>query len=269
MTFKSRKTGSVRLSEVQYTEMQRLGIDSESAYIRHKLEQGQTKLEVLKTPIKTEALNETELQEQLTIQRLTLENNQLKNQLETSDHNNREALNGVNQRVHTMLQDELFKRDFETLKKEHTQREAAIKKLEEELSAAKKESASRKEEIEALVKKLGFLELGKAFIPSAISGLAKHYPNQMRGIAGTLGQLGLEQGEIDSEQIGQEDHLQQVIDYLRDQFSDTQFEQTLQLMMSLAEHIKADTQIIEKVNYYLNQLQNKTKTEQTDAEVHN
>jgi len=277
MTLKSRKTGSVRLSDAQYTEMQQLGINSESAYVRYKMNQGQTKLEALKTPLKTHPIetllnqdsDEKAIAHQLAIQRLTMENSQLKNKLETIDHNNREALNGVNQRVHSLLQDELLKRDFETLKKEHAERDTTIKTLEEQLRDVKKESESRKEEIEALVKKLGLVELGKAIIPSAISGLVKHYPSQMKGIAGTLGQLGLEQAETDSSAMNQEEHFQQIINYLQERLNEAQFEQTFQLLMVLADHIKADATIIEKMNYYLNQLQNKqnnSNTSQTNEE---
>ena len=34
---RQRKPGSVRLTDEQYQEMERLGIDNESAYVKHKL----------------------------------------------------------------------------------------------------------------------------------------------------------------------------------------------------------------------------------------
>ena len=82
-----------------------------------------------------------------------------------------------------MLEEELQKRDYEELKKTYAASESKLKKLQDNLEETKKEN-------EALVKKLSFVELGKALLPGAITGLAKQYPKQMKGIAGTLGSLG-------------------------------------------------------------------------------
>ena len=108
MTLKSRKTASVRLTEAQYEEMTSLGIETESAYVRYKMEQAQEQVALLKTPLsegvvktlpatKAVAAKQTVIEDQLTIQRLAMENSQLKTKLEAIDQNNREALNGVNQ----------------------------------------------------------------------------------------------------------------------------------------------------------------------------
>ncbi|WP_271729105.1 hypothetical protein [Aquimarina algiphila] len=85
----------------------------------------------------------------------------------------------MNHRVHSLLQEELQKRDFETLKKENAQYASQIKNLEDTLKKNEQETQDKQKEIEALVKKLGFVELGKALLPGAISGLAKQYPKQM------------------------------------------------------------------------------------------
>ncbi|WP_271785495.1 transcriptional repressor TraM, partial [Aquimarina algiphila] len=99
---------------------------------------------------------------QLTIQRLSIENRKLQERLEEISKNNQETLNGVHHKVHSLLQEELQKRDFEDLKKSHSQCEGQVKELEEALKKAKKETEAKQQEIEALVKKLGFVELGKA-----------------------------------------------------------------------------------------------------------
>ena len=45
---RQRKPGSVRLTDEQYQEMERLGIDNESAYVKHKLNGAQQHLQVLR-----------------------------------------------------------------------------------------------------------------------------------------------------------------------------------------------------------------------------
>ncbi|WP_271784898.1 hypothetical protein [Aquimarina algiphila] len=202
MEARHRKPGSVRLNDTQYAEMERMGFESESAYVKYKMEQGQSKLEVLKTPlpdnqvrslpiVNKKGFRNEMVEDQLTIQRLSIENRKLQERLEEISKNNEETLNGVHHKVHSLLQEELQKRDFEELKKSYAMRSDKIKELEKNLSEAKKETEAKQQEIEALVKKLGFVELGKALLPGAISGLAKQYPKQMQGIAGTLGRLGI------------------------------------------------------------------------------
>ncbi len=265
MEVKNRKPGSVRLNDTQYEEMDKLGFTSESAYVKYKMEQGQSKLEVLKSPLENtvrtlpvvgEKRPHTSIvEDQLTIQRLSIENRKLQEKLEEISRSSEETLNGVHHKVHSMLQEELQKRDFETLKKSHSQQEEKIKELQEDISKSKKETEAKQEEIEALVKKLGFVELGKALLPGAISGLAKQYPKQMQGIAGTLGRLGLSDHNVADENINEEqDHFVQILNYLREVFTEEQFEQVIQLMVQLGEQIKGDTNLIQKIGYYLNQL---------------
>ncbi|TSE03234.1 hypothetical protein [Aquimarina algiphila] len=266
MEARHRKPGSVRLNDTQYAEMERMGFESESAYVKYKMEQGQSKLEVLKTPlpdnqvrslpiVNKKGFRNEMVEDQLTIQHLSIENRKLQERLEEISRNNEETLNGVHHKVHSLLQEELQKRDFEELKKSHSQREGQVKELEEALKKAKKETDAKQQEIEDLVKKLGFVELGKALLPGAISGLAKQYPKQMQGIAGTLGRLGIP----DTADIKNEDqqHLLQIAEYLQELFTEEQFEQVVQLMIQLGEQIKEDQGLIQKLVYYLNQLQQK------------
>lgn len=269
MEAKNRKPGSVRLNEEQYTEMERLGFTNESAYVRYKMDQAQTKLEVLKTPegdqikmlpaTKNKVSNHTPIEDQLTIQRLAMENSKLREQLDKLDEHNREALTGINHKVHTLLQEELQKRDYEELKKSYSVSELKVKQLQENLDEAQKE-------IEALVKKLGFVELGKALLPGAISGLAKQYPKQMQNVAGTLGKLGLSDGETNTLTENQ-DHLTQIVHYLQEVFTEEQFEQILQLMIQLGEQIQSDQGLIQKVAYYLNQLQRRDNAKQKKTQI--
>ncbi|TSE06953.1 hypothetical protein [Aquimarina algiphila] len=276
MEARHRKPGSVRLNDTQYAEMERMGFESESAYVKYKMEQGQSKLEVLKTPspehnsVRTlPVVNERKphtnvVEDQLTIQRLSIENQKLQERLEEISKNNQETLNGVHHKVHSLLQEELQKRDFEELKKSYAMRSDKIKELEKNLSEAKKETEAKQEEIEALVKKLGFVELGKALLPGAISGLAKQYPKQMQGIAGTLGRLGLNETDRNINDSEENDYLLQVLEHLSELFTEEQFEQVIQLMIQLGEQIKEDDNLIQKIGYYLNQLQQ--KKEQRDEE---
>ncbi len=270
MEARNRKPGSVRLNDEQYAEMDRLGFSSESAYVKYKMEQGQSRLDTLKVPLPEsnvkmlpvvhQKLSGTPaVEDQLTIQRLSMENRKLQEKLDEITKSSEETLNGVHHKVHHMLQEELQKRDFESLKKSYAHGESQIKKLEEELDKSKKETETKQEEIEALVKKLGFVELGKALLPGAISGLAKQYPNQMKGIAGTLGRLGFNETPENSENGDDKEYLLQILEHLSEVFSEEQFEQVLQLMLQLGDQIKDDGGLIQKIAYYLNQLKRKTE----------
>ncbi len=266
MEARNRKPGSVRLNEMQYAEMERMGFESESAYVKYKMEQAQSKLEVLKTPsLENNSVRKLPIvdgrkshngvvEDQLIIQRLSIENRKLQEKLEEISQNNQETLNGVHHKVHSLLQEELQKRELENLKKSHSQLEKQIKQLEEDLDKAKKETGTKQEEIEALVKKLGFVELGKALLPGAISGLAKQYPKQMQGIAGTLGRLGLSHNVADEHLNEDREPLLQVLNYLQEVFTEEQFEQVVQLMIQLGDQVKEDNNLIQKIGYYLNQM---------------
>ncbi|WP_159092114.1 hypothetical protein [Aquimarina sp. Aq107] len=270
MEARNRKPGSVRLNEEQYAEMDRLGFTSESAYVKYKMQQGQSKLEVLKTTSEKDTVRQlpvtstsrqggTEVENRLTIQRLSIENRKLQEKLEEVSKNSQETLNGVHHKVHSMLQEELQKRDFEELKEAFAKNKKEIEKLEKDLSESKKETETKQEEIETLVKKLGLVELGKALLPGAISGLAKQYPNQMKGIAGTLGNLGLSHNVADENLDNGEDkdYLLQILNHLNEVFTEEQFEQVVQLMFQLGDQLKDDQGILQKIEYYLNQLQKK------------
>ena len=263
MEAKRRNPGSVRLTDAQYEEMDRLGFTSESAYVRHKMQQAETKLEVLKTTQDKSVVRQLSIpgisgvgnpniEDQLTIQRLAIENRKLQEQLEQATQSQQEALNGVHHKVHSMLQEELQKRDYEELKKTYAASESQLKKLKENLEETQKEN-------EALVKKLSFVELGKALLPGAITGLAKQYPKQMKGIAGTLGSLGMSDATENGNTSEEENYLLQVIEHLGELFTDEQFEQVLQLMFQLAEQLKDDQGLLQKIAYYLNQLKRKTE----------
>jgi len=266
MEARNRKPGSVRLNEEQYEEMERLGFNNESAYVKYKMQQGQSKLEVLKTAAGKDTVRQlpgisrqldSEIADQLTIQRLSIENRKLQEKLEEISKNSQETLNGVHHKVHTMLQEELQKRDFEGLKVSFAKSKKEIEKLEKDLNTAKKETETKQEEIESLVKKLGFVELGKALLPGAISGLAKQYPNQMKGIAGTLGRLGISDAPETSTQDDDREYGLQILEHLGAVFTEEQFEHVLQLMLQLGDQIKDDAGLIQKIAYYLNQLKEK------------
>ncbi|WP_378182037.1 hypothetical protein [Aquimarina sp. SS2-1] len=271
MTERNRMMGSIRLNENQLMEMKKLGFKNASAYVRHKLQQETSKLEGLQTTVNGDGirhlsvtnggdLSEPALKDQLTIQRLSMENRHLQQKLERISKKSEETLNGVQHQVHSMLQEELQKRDHEQLKKSFSDSELKIKALEKNLQDAKKETEEKQKEIEALVKKLGFVELGKALLPGAISGLARQYPNQMKGIAGTLGSLGISDATENINYGDNEDYLLQILNHLSEVFTEEQFEQVVQLMLQLGDQIKDDQGLIQKIAYYLNQLKGKTES---------
>ncbi|WP_299187630.1 hypothetical protein [uncultured Aquimarina sp.] len=259
MEARNRKPGSVRLNDEQYAEMNALGFTNESAYVKYKMQQGQSKLDNLKTivsDIKTLPATKQKLsqipvvEDQLTIQRLSIENRKLQEKLEEITRSNEETLNGVQHKVHHMLQEELQKRDYEQLKKSFAETESKSKELQKELEEAQKE-------IKDLVKKLGFVELGKTLLPGAISGLAKQYPNQMKGIAGALGSLGLNDTDENINGESNNEYMLQILNHLHEMFTEEQFEQVIQILLQLGEQLKEDQQLIQKVKYYLNQLKSK------------
>jgi len=271
MTDRNKMMGSIRLNEDQLADMEQLGFKNASAYVRHKLQQGTSKLEQLQATADQDGVHhvpvtsvanpsDPQLKDQLTIQRLSLENRQLQEKLERINKNNEETLNGVQHQVHTMLQEELQRRDYEQLKKECAMHTDKIQELVKNLDTAKKETAEKQKEIEVLVKKLGFVELGKALLPGAISGLARQYPNQMKGIAGTLGRLGLSHNVADEHQNEEDnEYLLQILNHLHEVFTEEQFEQVIQLMFQLGDQIKDDQGLLQKIAYYLNQLKRKTE----------
>ncbi|UZO81376.1 hypothetical protein NBT05_02620 [Aquimarina sp. ERC-38] len=210
--------------------------------------------------------SDPQLKDQLTIQRLSLENRQLQEKLERASKSNEEALNGVQLQVHSLLQEELQKRDYQQLKESHAKGQKEIEQLQKGVEQAKKENEEKQKEIENLVKKLGFVELGKALLPGAISGLAKQYPNQMKGVAGTLGRLGLnETGAPGNSEDG--DYLLQILNHLQEVFTEEQFEQVIQLLIQLGEQVREDSSLISKIKYFLSQSTHSPKGEQASPHL--
>jgi len=274
MEERHRKPGSVRLSDEQYEEMERLGIDSESAYVKYKLSGAQQHLQVLRNEEQTQVSAPVEqvpiqsFEDKLALQKLAIENEQLKSKLEEVSASKEETLSGIHDQVSGMLRDELLKRDFEDLKKEVAAKEKDINKLERELEKATAQIEDKESEIEELVKKLGLVELGKALLPGAVSGLAKKYPKEMQGLATTLGELsGEEPGQLPAAgQLSEEQqNLLNIAEYFRELFDDEQFEQIIQMISQLGEQIQQDDTVIGKVIYYLNQLSKVKNAQQKQA----
>ena len=287
---RQRKPGSVRLTDEQYQEMEHLGIDNESAYVKHKLSGAQQHLQVLrKEPLQGSHSNdrlikgeETEkefanhpiqasnLNDRLALQRLSLENEQLKSKLDELTQAKEQALDGIHGQVSSMLQDELLKRDFEQSKKETAQLEKEIERLEKELEKSETEVEEKESEVEELVKKLGIVELGKALLPGAVNGLARRYPKEMQGLAETLGELsGEEMGQLPAGLSEEKQNLLSIAEYFRELFDDEQFEQVVQMISLLGEQITEDETLIGKVVYYLKQLAKVRKSQQMQAENQN
>jgi hypothetical protein len=116
-----RRPGSVRLTDEQYAEMERLGLDSESAYVKYKLNGAQDRLQLIRSEEPNteeakphpsavqlanhqEASGPSELTDKLAIQRLTLENRRLQERLDTLSDDKEATLDGIPQRVNHLLQ---------------------------------------------------------------------------------------------------------------------------------------------------------------------
>jgi hypothetical protein len=280
-----RKPGSVRLTEEQYEEMEALGLENESAYVKYKLSGAQKHLQVLRDsaelnnhkdysgeekpaqlPVKPTSGS---LEDKLALQKLSLENEQLRHQLEEISRSKEESLNGIHNQVEGLLRDELLKRDFEALKKENNTLQKEIDKLEKELEKSEEAIEEKSGEIEELVKKLGLVELGKVLLPGAINGLASKYPKEMQGLATTLGSLSgddvrqlLPAASLSEEQ----QNLLNIAEYFRELFDDEQFEQLVQMVTQLGEQVKQDETMISKVIYYLNQMGKIRKSKQKHTE---
>ena len=270
-----RKPGSVRLTDEQYEEMEQLGLPNESAYVNYKLNHARNHLQVIKHGNSEGELatgnpmsHKPSLEDKLALQRLTLENQQLKEKLDVLGQDKEEALNGVHHQVNHLLKEELLKRDFESLKKENANQQKEIEKLEKQLEKAEEVNEDKNKEIEEMVKKLGLVELGKTLLPGAVDGLARRYPKEMQGLAATLGGLsGHEAGQLPPATLNNEQQsLLEIAEYLQGLFSDEQFEQVIQMISQLAEHLKEDDTMISKVIYYLNQMGKIRKSKQRQSQ---
>lgn len=266
-----RKPGSVRLTDEQYKEMEALGLENESAYVKYKLSGAQKHLQVLRDSAEQDnSMNQDQnieqpsakpstssLEDKLALQKLSLENEQLKQKLDEVGRSREESLNGIHNQVEGLLKDELLKRDFEILKKENTTLQKEIDKLEKELEKSEETLEEKSGEIEELVKKLGLVELGKVLLPGAINGLASKYPKEMQGLASTLGTLSGEDVKQLLPAAGlseEQQNLLNIAEYFRELFDDEQFEQVVQMISQLGEQVKEDATMITKVIYYLNQM---------------
>jgi hypothetical protein len=253
--------------------METLGLENESAYVKYKLNGAQKHLQVLRNSsdlnndkdysgeekpaqLLVKPTSES-LEDKLALQKLSLENEQLRHKLEEISRSKEESLSGIHNQVEGMLRDELLKRDFESLKKENTRLQKDIEKLEKELEKSEEAIEEKSGEIQELVKKLGLVELGKVLLPGAINGLASKYPKEMQGLATTLGSLS---GE-DVKQLlpaaslsAEQQNLLNIAEYFRELFDDEQFEQLVQMVTQLGEQVKQDETMISKVIYYLNQM---------------
>ncbi|HNP17010.1 MULTISPECIES: hypothetical protein [Cytophagales] len=279
-----RKPGSVRLTDEQYEEMEALGLENESAYVKYKLSGAQKHLQVLRDSptqngeekpghIKTTAESVEDksayaksLEDKLTLQKLSLENEQLKQKLEEISRSKEESLSGIHNQVEGLLKDELLKRDFDTLKKENAGLLKDIEKLEKELEKSEEALEEKSGEIEELVKKLSLVELGKVLLPGAINGLATKYPKEMQGLASTLGSLSGEDVKqlLPAASLSEEQqNLLNIAEYFRELFDDEQFEQVVQMVSQLGEQVKEDETMISKVIYYLNQMSKIRKAQKT------
>jgi hypothetical protein len=274
-----RRPGSVRLTDEQYEEMEALGLENESSYVKYKLSGAQKHLQVLRdnptrvseekpdtAPVK--ATGES-LEDKLALQKLTMENEQLKQKLEEISRSRDESLNGIHNQVEGLLKDELLKRDFDTLKKENAGLLKDIEKLEKELEKSEEALEEKCDEIEELVKKLSLVELGKVLLPGAINGLASKYPKEMQGLATTLGSLSGEDVKqlLPAANLSEEQqNLLNISEYFRELFDDEQFEQVVQMVSQLGEQVKEDATMVTKVIYYLNQMKKIRKSKQKQTE---
>ncbi|MBL6445721.1 hypothetical protein JMN32_05335 [Fulvivirga sp. 29W222] len=250
-TYRERKPGSVRLNDEQYEEMELLGLENESQYIRHKLNQTSPPMHISREYDHTD-----DISDKLALQRAEMENERLKEKLNELSQNQEQALNGVNNHVSQLLQEELMKRDHEALKKENAQQSKQIEKLESKLKKAEDEVEEKDAEIAELVRKLGIVELGKALLPGAVSGLAKRYPKQLQGLAETLGELGGQMAALPEPQSMTEEQqeLIEFAEYFQSLFEEDQLQDVVLLLGQISESLKMDNTTLQKLTYYLSHL---------------
>ena len=254
-TYRDRKPGSVRLTDEQYEEMELLGIENESQYLRYKLSEATPPMRV--SHGYSESTHNDNISDKLALQKAELENERLREKLNELSRNQEEALNGVNNHVSQLLQEELMKRDFEALKKENAQQTRQIEKLESKLKRAEDQVDEKESEIAELVRKLGIIELGKALIPGAVSGLAKRYPKQLQGLAETLGELGGQMAALPEQTQSLTEEQQELIEfaeYFQGLFEEDQLQEIVLLLGQISEALKGDETTIQKITYYLNHL---------------
>lgn len=274
-TYRERKPGSVRLNDEQYEEMELLGFENESQYLRYKLNETTPAMHVSRGY--SENNQNDSISDKLALQRAEMENQQLKEKLKELSRSQEEALNGVNSHVSQLLQEELMKRDFEALKKENAQQSRQIEKLENKLKRTEDQVDEKDSEIAELVRKLGIIELGKALIPGAVSGLAKRYPKQLQGLAETLGELGGQMAALPEHASSLSEQQQELIEfaeYFQSLFEEEQLQEVVLLLGQISEALKADDTSIQKITYYLNHLgkvrkANSTNQSESEQETEN
>ena len=262
-TYRDRKPGSVRLTDEQYEEMELLGLENESQYIRHKLNEATPPMRVARDY----DYYPDDISDKLALQRAELENERLREKLNELSQNQEQALSGVNSHVSQLLQEELMKRDFEALKKENAQQSRQIEKLEGKLKKAEDQVSEKDSEISELVRKLGIIELGKALIPGAVSGLAKRYPKQLQGLAETLGELGGQMAALPEQTQSLTEEQQELIEfaeYFQSLFDEDHLQDVVLLLGQISETLKIDHTTVQKLTYYLSHL-GKVRKAQSNA----
>ena len=266
---RKRNPGAVRLTDEQYEEMELLGLSNESAYVNYKLN-GNGHLKVSRSDAREhENQHSPYIASQLALQKAAFENQQLREKLEELSRSSEESLNGVSIRVNKMLEEELLRRDYEALKKERDHLSREIEKLEKKLEKAEDKLEEKSQEIEELAKKFGLIELGKTLLPSAISGLAKKYPKELKSLATTLGELaGDEEKMLEATGLNEEQqNLLNIAEYFRSLFDDKQFEQLIEIVSLMGTAVKEDIQLMQKIMYYLNQLSRVRKASRNHNEA--
>jgi uncharacterized coiled-coil DUF342 family protein len=266
---RKRNPGAVRLTDEQYEEMELLGLSNESAYVNYKLN-GNGHLKVSHSDYgENENQHPQYIASQLALQKAAFENKQLREKLEELSRSSEESLNGVSIRVNKMLQEELLRRDYEALKKERDQLSRDVEKLENKLEKTEDQLDEKSQEIEELTKKFGLVELGKTLLPSAISGLARRYPRELKNLAASLGELTGDEGKmLEASGLNEEQqNLLNIAEYFRSLFDDKQFEQLIEIVSLMGTAIKEDMQLMQKIVYYLNQLSRIRKASRNNKEV--
>ncbi len=242
----------MRLSDEEYEEMEAMGLNNESAYMRHKWNEYRTG--------ELQGMDSTEspkdLGTALALQRAEFENQRLREKVDELSRSKEETMNGIGDQVGQMLRDELMKRDHENLKKENERQGKEIDRLEAELRKSEKLVDDKSGEVAEMVKKLGYIELGKALLPSAINGLAKRYPKQLQGLASTLGELGGEMAalpEASASMDSEQEQLLAIAEYLHDLFKDS-FDRFIAVADLMGQAQRMEETTLQKVNYYISQL---------------
>ncbi len=250
------QVGALRLSKEEQAEAERMGFESASKYLRHKLsEKEDGKIDRLEEEVREDTSNEKEApimyQENINatghgateLMSETQKRIRAEEELKYVKQKMQEQtgqLNGYLGEVDKRIQEELLKRDYHDLKEKYAD-------AEKELAGLEKENEKLEKETRELEKQLGVLETIKEFTPQIVNGLAGWFPKQAEKIANNLA------GVVTTKSLPEDDDNLQFAIYFKSLFTENE----LQDVMDLCIAISQDKNLLPMLKAYLSKIKNK------------